>query len=74
MIKPPPSAFDHDALTWRKSSLSTQGNCPEFARSGPYVLLRDDADPSRPPTVWTTEEIACLFQSIKDGEFDHLTA
>jgi hypothetical protein len=74
IAKPDPSSFDQDALVWRKSRHSQgSGNCPEFARSGEYVLLRDDADLDKPPSVWTTDEIRALFAGVKEGEFDHLT-
>ncbi|MFF7250185.1 DUF397 domain-containing protein [Embleya sp. NPDC008237] len=73
--KPDPSSFDQTALTWRKSTHSgDSGNCPEFARWGSHVLLRDDADLGKPPSVWTVDEIRALFAGIKDGEFDDLTS
>lgn len=68
--KPPSSAFDQLELTW-EGHRSGGGSLPQFTRASAYLLLRDGSV-LRPPAVWTVPEMQCLFDGVKEGEFDYL--
>ena len=59
-------------LHWRKSSLSTVGNCVEVAVDSGDVLLRDSKDPNGPWMRYTAAEWDAFIGGAKNGEFDNL--
>ena len=59
-------------LQWRKSTLSSIGNCVEVAADGTEVLLRDSKDPNGPWMRYTVAEWDAFIGGAKNGEFDNL--
>ncbi|MEU5599155.1 DUF397 domain-containing protein [Streptomyces sp. NPDC020298] len=66
------SAVMIEGVEWRKSRHSGgNGNCVEVASlSEGGVAVRNSRFPNGPALVYTQEEIAAFFASVKDGEFD----
>lgn len=58
---------DSSGLTWRKSSASSggDGQCVEFAASGPSVLIRTSRDPRGARIVVTGATWRLLVQAAK---------
>lgn len=57
---------------WRKSAHSgAVGNCVELAPIGNGdVAVRNSRDPLGPALIYTWDEMAAFFTSVRDGEFD----
>lgn len=57
---------------WRKSKHSgAVGNCVELAPVGDGdVAVRNSRNPHGPALVYTWDEMAAFFTSIRGGEFD----
>ncbi|WP_030456184.1 DUF397 domain-containing protein [Herbidospora cretacea] len=59
-------------VVWKKSTLSTAGNCVEVARlEEGQVGVRDSKDQSGPALVFTKSEWQAFIGGVKRGEFDH---
>lgn len=62
-----------DALSWRKSTYSTVGNCVEMAElPGGDIAIRNSKHPSSGVTTFTRGEIDAFLQGAKAGEFDDM--
>ncbi|NAS22552.1 DUF397 domain-containing protein [Herbidospora sp. NEAU-GS84] len=59
-------------VVWKKSTLSTAGNCVEVAclEEG-RVGVRDSKDQSGPALFFTKSEWQAFIGGVKRGEFDH---
>jgi hypothetical protein len=59
-----------DALTWRKSSHSGQGNCVEVAKPQQGVAVRDSKDPMGPSLTFTAEAWSAFIADVSSKPFD----
>lgn len=63
--------MDMSGAVWRKSSLSSTGNCVEVARlEEGRIGVRDSKDRSGPALVFTPGEWDAFIGGVKGGEFD----
>ncbi len=59
-------------ITWRKARACEGGACVMVARQGESVLIRSNADPGSPISVFTREEWSAFIDGIKLGDFDDI--
>ncbi|GGL12365.1 hypothetical protein GCM10014719_12950 [Planomonospora parontospora subsp. antibiotica] len=77
------STVDPSRVMWRKSSLSTGGDCVEVAvvpgdpalaahkaDADELYLVRDSKDPNGPALAFTQSEWDAFVGGVKAGEFD----
>jgi hypothetical protein len=57
-------------LVWRKSTLSSVGNCVEVAGDGDHVVVRDSKDRSGAVLRYTRSEWTAFIGGVKQLEFD----
>lgn len=72
MDTPTPPPFDYMALTWFKSTASSDnGACVEVAWApADRVATRDSKDPYGPILLFTSAEWAAFVGSARAGEFN----
>lgn len=57
------------ALSWRKSSLSGEGDCLEFTRTREHVWVRDTKNPAGPTLGFTRTGWATFLIGVQCDEF-----
>lgn len=59
-----------DRVSWRKSSLSADGDCIEFARTKEQVWVRDSKNPAGPALGFTHKGWSRFLIGVRRNEFD----
>lgn len=56
-------------VSWQKSSVSSGGDCLEFARTREHVWVRDSKNPAGPALGFTSKGWATFLIGIRCSEF-----